>query len=169
MKRRKTARKRPSRSAAKAARAVRSLRNRLARLAPECSLAWSAYADRGGGKPVQTAVTWHNADSADRARRTRKKIDPWNSLFCTRLAALANPHRSAIALNLLNGPASHQELLGAVNLKAGPFYFHVNQLRLAGLIGLTGRNSYQLTRPARALLLILCATNKIVSRIAAKK
>jgi predicted transcriptional regulator len=46
---------------------------------------------------------------------------------------------------LLKGPATYQELKTATKAKAGPLYFHVQQLRLAGLIDPSERNVYQVT------------------------
>jgi len=55
---------------------------------------------------------------------------------------------------LLYGPATYRTLQKASKLKAGPFYHHINQLRLAGFLGPKTRDLYVLTRAGRNALLV---------------
>lgn len=70
------------------------------------------------------------------------------------LAAFGSPHRLRILTALLYGPATYGTLQRASKLKAGPFYHHVNQLRLSGFLGPKTRDLYVLTRAGRNALLI---------------
>lgn len=70
------------------------------------------------------------------------------------LSAFGSPHRLQILLALLYGPATYRTLQRAAKLKAGPFYHHINQLRLAGFLGPKTRDVYVLTRAGRNALLV---------------
>ena len=70
------------------------------------------------------------------------------------LAAFGSPHRLQILISLLYGPANYRTLQRASKLKPGPFYHHINQLRLAGFLGPKTRDLYVLTRAGRNALLI---------------
>lgn len=70
------------------------------------------------------------------------------------LSAFGNPHRLEILTALLYGPATYRTLQRASKLKAGPFYHHINQLRLAGFLGPKTRDLYVLTRAGRNALLV---------------
>lgn len=69
------------------------------------------------------------------------------------LAAMAHPQRIQILLKLLAGECTHRALAKATNLKAGPLYHHLRELRMAGLIGPKIRDLYVLTlQGGRAIL-----------------
>lgn len=70
------------------------------------------------------------------------------------LAAFGSPHRLRILTTLLYGSATYRTLQRASKLKAGPFYHHVNQLRLSGFLGPKTRDLYVLTRAGRNALLV---------------
>lgn len=72
------------------------------------------------------------------------------------LAALAHPQRVEILLKLLGGESTHQALAQATQLKAGPLYHHLRELRMASLIGPKVRDRYVLTpKGGRAILAVL--------------
>jgi DNA-binding transcriptional ArsR family regulator len=72
------------------------------------------------------------------------------------LAALAHPQRLEILLKLLGGECTHRALAKATDLKAGPLYHHLRELRMAGLIGPKVRDLYTLTaKGGRAILAAL--------------
>lgn len=69
-------------------------------------------------------------------------------------SALGHAGRVKILVKLLEGPATYGTLVKVTQMKAGPLYHHVNQLRLAGLIRPKERDLYLLTRGGRNVLLI---------------
>ncbi len=77
------------------------------------------------------------------------------------LAAVAHAQRLAILRELLAGEATHKTLARLTKLKAGPLYYHVRELRAAGLIGPKVRDLYVLTRRGRRLLLGLLAIERL--------
>jgi len=77
------------------------------------------------------------------------------------LAAIAHPQRLVILLKLLAGEATHKLLTKATGLKAGPLYYHLRELREAGLIGPRVRDLYVLTRQGRRLILAVVATERL--------
>lgn len=77
------------------------------------------------------------------------------------LAAVAHAQRLAILRELLAGEATHRTLAKLTKLKAGPLYYHIRELRAAGLIGPKVRDLYVLTRRGRRLLLGLLAVERL--------
>jgi len=77
------------------------------------------------------------------------------------LAAAAHPQRLVILLKLLAGEATHKLLSKATGLKAGPLYYHLRELREAGLIGPRVRDLYILTRQGRRLILAAMAMGRL--------
>jgi len=78
------------------------------------------------------------------------------------LAALGSVHRLTILAQLLEGPATYRALGRRTSLKAGPLYHHINQLRLAGLVGPKARDTYVLTRAGRNAVLGALAMGSLV-------
>ena len=76
---------------------------------------------------------------------------------CAALAAAAHHKRTALLCKLLEGPATYRALQKTTQLKPGPLYHHINQLRLAGLILPKQRDLYELTRGGRNLILVALA------------
>lgn len=83
-------------------------------------------------------------------------------LLGTALAAMGHPVRIKILTMLLDGPGVYRSLQKVTGLKPGPLYHHVNQLRLAGLIGPKQRDLYELTRAGRNLLLVTLALEPLL-------
>ena len=90
--------------------------------------------------------------AAQAARRMVRRAD--RAEIATLMTGLANPHRLAILHSLLEGPANYQRLLSATQLKAGPLYHHISELRLAGLIGPKARDAYELTELGNRLTVL---------------
>ena len=80
----------------------------------------------------------------------------------TALAAMGHPVRIKILTMLLDGPGVYRSLQKVTGLKPGPLYHHVNQLRLAGLIGPKERDLYELTRAGRNLLMVTLAVEPLL-------
>jgi len=78
------------------------------------------------------------------------------------LAALGSVHRLTILAQLLEGPATYRALRRRTSLRAGPLYHHINQLRLAGLVGPKARDTYVLTRAGRNAVLAALAMQSLV-------
>lgn len=83
-------------------------------------------------------------------------------LVGTALAAMGHPARIKILTMLLDGPGVYRSLQKVTGLKPGPLYHHVNQLRLAGLIGPKQRDLYELTRAGRNLLMVTLALEPLL-------
>lgn len=77
------------------------------------------------------------------------------------LAAIAHPQRLLILFKLLAGEANHKLLAKETGLKAGPLYYHLRELREAGLIGPRVRDLYTLTRKGRRIILAAVATDRL--------
>ncbi len=90
--------------------------------------------------------------AAQAARRMVRRAD--RAEIATLMTGLANPHRLAILHSLLEGPANYRRLLSATQLKAGPLYHHISELRLAGLIGPKARDTYELTELGNRLTVL---------------
>ena len=78
------------------------------------------------------------------------------------LSAFGSAHRLQILTSLLYGPATYRTLQRASDLKAGPFYHHINQLRLAGFLGPKTRDLYVLTRAGRNALLVALSLSSLI-------
>lgn len=88
---------------------------------------------------------------AEMARKGTRKVDV--ETLAGILGAVGNPHRLRILLELLAGPTTYQGMNAAIGLKAGPFYHHINHLRLAGLVSGKSRDLYMLTKSGRNVIL----------------
>lgn len=93
------------------------------------------------------------------ARRfTRGDLEPLAQV----LAALGSSHRLSMMACLLEGPATYRSLQRRTGLQAGPLYHHINQLRLANVIGPKSRDTYALTRAGRNALLVALALGPLL-------
>lgn len=77
------------------------------------------------------------------------------------MAALSHPQRIRILLKLLAGEATHQLLRKTTDLKAGPLYHHLRELREAGFIGPKTRDLYVITRAGRRAVLGAMAMGRL--------
>jgi len=82
--------------------------------------------------------------------------------MCISLAAAGSPMRARILLKLLREKATYSDLQRTTKLQAGPLYHHINQLRMAGLIGPKQRDTYELTRGGRNLIMIIAAAAPLI-------
>lgn len=78
-----------------------------------------------------------------------------------RLATVAHGQRLAMLCELLAGEATHKALAKLTGLKAGPLYYHIRELRSAGLIGPKVRDLYTLTRRGRRMILGVLAVERL--------
>lgn len=78
------------------------------------------------------------------------------------LTALGNAERIEVLLALAAGRSSHAELAAWTGLRPGPLYHHLNRLRLAGMLAVSRRNDYELTRRGREALLTALALGSAV-------
>ena len=93
-------------------------------------------------------------DRQQAAKRVCRGMQP--ERLARLLGAVAHHQRLRILLKLLGGEATRQLLTKATGLKAGPLYYHLRELRSAGLIGPKVRDLYVLTpRGRRAVLTVL--------------
>ena len=77
------------------------------------------------------------------------------------MAALSHPQRLRILLKLLAGEATHQLLRKTTDLKAGPLYHHLRELREVGFIGPKTRDLYVVTRAGRRAILGTLAMGRL--------
>lgn len=77
------------------------------------------------------------------------------------LATVAHQQRLAMLCELLAGEATHKTLAKLTGLKAGPLYYHIRELRAAGLIGPKVRDLYTLTRRGRRMILGVLAIERL--------
>lgn len=80
------------------------------------------------------------------------------------LAAIAHPQRLTILFRLLACEARHQSLARVTGLKAGPLYYHLRELRAAGLIGPKVRDLYVLTPMGTEVVLVAVAFGRLCGR-----
>jgi len=79
--------------------------------------------------------------------------------------AMANPRRVAMLKAIFTGAGSYAELCETLQLKAGPLYHHVRELRLAGLLELAQRDTYRLTEYGKHALLFACLTGSLLNKL----
>jgi hypothetical protein len=97
-------------------------------------------------------------ERASRMFRTKAHLQVLSEV----LGAFGNGCRLTILLMLLAGPATYQALQQAVHLKPGPLYYHITQLRLAGLLCPKARDLYMLTRGGRDALLLALLMGSVI-------
>lgn len=95
------------------------------------------------------------------ARQVTRGVNP--AELARILAAIAHPQRLAILFKLLACEGSHQMLARVTGLKAGPLYYHLRELRAAGLIGPKVRDLYVLSPAGTRTLLAIIATGRLHS------
>lgn len=78
------------------------------------------------------------------------------------LAALGHSQRARMMVKLLEGPATYRTLQRLTKMKAGPLYYHINELRSAGLVMPKQRDLYELTRGGRNLTLVAALADALV-------
>ena len=96
------------------------------------------------------------------AARVIRGVDPAG--LARLLAAIAHGQRLIILFKLLACEATHQALARATGLKAGPLYYHLRELRAAGLIGPKVRDLYVLTPAGARLVLAAIAAGRLHGR-----
>lgn len=84
---------------------------------------------------------------------TKERAGRWAGV----LAALGHPVRMRLVCLLLDGPATYEELTTTAGMRSGPLYFHIQQLRQAGLIAPRQRDRYELSRTGLAMGMLVKA------------
>lgn len=130
------------------------------------------YIQECDGKHVDQFInsSFYKPIKSVKSNVTRRKggaVASRSTLVSDRIAvaysAVAHPVRIEILMKLLDGPAIYRSLQKLTNLKAGPLYHHINQLRLAGLIFPKQRDLYELTRGGRNLAMIIMTLGSAVT------
>jgi len=80
------------------------------------------------------------------------------------LSAVASPRRLTMLKAMLAGADSYAKLRKAVGLSAGPLYYHLRELKSAGLVQEGQRDVYLLTPRGKHLLLIADCAVRLVAR-----
>ena len=96
-----------------------------------------------------------SASAVGRLKRVLPRMAPT-------LAALGHADRARIVAKLLEGPATYRALQKLTKMKPGPLYYHLGELRSAGLILPKQRDLYELTRGGRNLALVMAAAEPLV-------
>lgn len=101
--------------------------------------------------------------SSGAGKKTAKKPAKWRNAnrLADILAALGHPVRLHAMAYLIGGATSYDELVAATGMRSGPLYFHLQQLRSAGLIGPRRRNAYTLTQRGRAMAMVAAAIGQL--------
>ncbi len=96
-------------------------------------------------------------------KKTARKPAKWRnaSRLADMLAAMGHPVRLHALGFLLGGLVSYDELVAATGVRSGPLYFHLQQLRTAGLIGPRRRNAYTLTQRGRVMAMVAAAIGQL--------
>ncbi len=95
------------------------------------------------------------------AGRSSKRHD---DLIVQLLSAVASPRRLTMLKAMMAGADSYAKLRKAVGLSAGPLYYHLRELKSAGLVEEGQRDVYKLTQRGKHLLLIADSSIKLVTR-----
>ena len=103
---------------------------------------------------VVATKTGLSAGAVGRLKRTLPRVAPT-------LAALGHADRARIVAKLLEGPATYRALRKLTKMKAGPLYYHLGELRSAGLILPKQRDLYELTRGGRNLALVMMVAESL--------
>ena len=93
------------------------------------------------------------------AQRPRHKLTEHTSdrEMAKLLSAFGHPQRVAIAKAIYAGAHRYASLRESVDLKAGPMYHHLRELRLAGVLADGPRDAYELTDRGRDAVIVLCS------------
>ncbi len=99
-------------------------------------------------------------NSLPSGRQAKKHDDLIVQLF----SAVASPRRLTMLKAMLAGADSYAKLRKAVGLSAGPLYYHLRELKSAGLVEEGLRDVYKLTQRGKHLLLIADSSVKLVAK-----
>jgi hypothetical protein len=80
-------------------------------------------------------------------------------------AALGSSRRLAMLGAIFDGACSYAALVGRLNMKAGPLYHHVRELRLAGLLESDARDSYRLSKRGTYAWLAACSLDALLKSV----
>ena len=92
-------------------------------------------------------------------RQAKKQEDLIVQLF----SAIASSRRLTMLKAMMAGADSYAKLRKAVGLSAGPLYYHLRELKSAGLVAEGQRDVYKLTSRGQHLLLLADSAVKLVS------
>jgi DNA-binding transcriptional ArsR family regulator len=115
-------------------------------------------ADGTGRKVLHHAEKY--GDSLPGGRLAKRHDDTIVQLF----SAVASPRRLTMLKAMMAGSDSYAKLRKAVGLSAGPLYYHLRELKSAGLVEEGQRDVYKLTQRGKHLLLIADSSIKLVTR-----
>jgi DNA-binding transcriptional ArsR family regulator len=101
---------------------------------------------RASGRPLHRTV-WKlpGADRIPPRKPGNRAADRGYERACLILAALGHPQRIRILEAMFGRTATYRELQEICRLQPGPFYHHIGELRLAGLIATKRRDTYEVT------------------------
>lgn len=99
------------------------------------------------------------SDTLPTGRTSKRQDDAIVQLF----SAVASPRRLTMLKAMLAGADSYAKLRKAVGLSAGPLYYHLRELKSAGLVEEGQRDVYKLTQRGKHLLLIADCAVKLVT------
>lgn len=99
-------------------------------------------------------------DSLPGGRQAKRHDD----LIVQLLSAVASPRRLTMLKAMMAGADSYAKLRKAVGLSAGPLYYHLRELKSAGLVEEGQRDVYKLTLRGKHLLLIADSSVKLVTK-----
>jgi DNA-binding transcriptional ArsR family regulator len=107
---------------------------------------------------------WHHAEkyseSLPSGRQSKRQDDAIVQIF----SAIASPRRLTMLKAMMAGADSYAKLRKAVGLSAGPLYYHLRELKSAGLVEEGQRDVYKPTQRGRHLLLIADSSVRLVTR-----
>lgn len=115
------------------------------------------------GDGTDRKVQYHSekySDSLPGGRQSKRQDDAIVQLF----SAIASPRRLTMLKAMMAGADSYAKLRKAVGLSAGPLYYHLRELKSAGLVEEGQRDVYKLTPRGKHLLLISDSAVKLVTR-----
>jgi hypothetical protein len=129
-----------------------------------------AVVEADGGRPSLRVVRREQV-FAKPARRPREKfVGMTEAELPARLFnALGNAHRLDMLKAIFTGAGTYAALAERLNLKAGPLYHHVKELRLAGLLELSDRDCYRLTEYGKYALILACSAAGFLGQVAQGK
>jgi len=114
----------------------------------------------GDGKARQVAVKSEKyTQGLPMGRQARRQDAALVQLF----SAIASNRRLTMLKAMLAGADSYGKLRKAVGLSAGPLYYHLRELKSAGLVAEGQRDVYKLTPRGKQLLLIADCAVKLVT------
>lgn len=115
------------------------------------------------GEGTDRKVLYHSekySESLPSGRQAKRHDDTIVQL----LSAVASPRRLTMLKAMMAGADSYAKLRKAVGLSAGPLYYHLRELKSAGLVEEGQRDVYKLTQRGKHLLLIADSSVKLVTR-----